>query len=225
MTRQPSSRPYPPRRPAASIGAVPSDTHIDRAAVIDLVQTERAARDLGQWARMAACFHPDSRVSLSWIETSGPAFVEASKAAFAAGVRHLHQMSPTLVSLNGDRALAETGCVILLPGRLGEVAVTVTCQARLFARAERRADGVWRIAALRPHYFRDAIAADLPGQVPPVDAARLAGYRDSYRFLSYLLEETGKTPRGDLAGADRPDLAAAMEAREAAWLASAPDAG
>lgn len=195
-------------------------TLIDRAAVADLVQTERAARDLGQWDRMAACFHEDSRVSLSWIETSGPAFVEASRAAFAAGVRHLHQMSPTLARLNGDRALAETGCVILLPGAVQGMAVTVTCQARLFARVERRADGVWRIAALRPHYFRDAIAADLPGQVPGLDAARLAGYRQSYRFLSYLLEETGKTPRSDLAGADRPDLAAAREAEEAAWLAS-----
>jgi hypothetical protein len=200
-------------------------TLIDRAAVADLVQTERAARDQGQWARMAACFHPDSRVSLSWIETTGPAFVEASRAAFAAGVRHLHQMSPTLVSLNGDRALAETGCAILLPGAIEGVAVTVTCQARLFARVERRTerggDGVWRIAALRPHYFRDAIAADLPGQGPVLDPARLAGYRQSYRFLSYLLEETGKTPRADLAGADRPDLAQAAAADEAAWLALA----
>jgi hypothetical protein len=198
---------------------------IDRVAVADLVQTERAARDQGQWERMAGCFHPDSRVSLSWIETTGPAFVAASQAAFAAGVRHLHQMSPTLVSLNGGRALAETGCVVILPGAIGGVAVTVTCQARLFARVERRVDGVWRIAALRPHYFRDTIAADLPGQVPILDGGRLAGYRESYRFLSYLLEETGKTPRDDLAGADRPDLAAALEAEEAAWLASVAGAG
>lgn len=194
------------------------DVLADRAAVIDLVQTERAARDLGQWDRMAACFHADSRVSLSWIETDGPAFVEASRAAFAAGVRHLHQMSPTLVRLNGDRALAETGCVILLPGAIGGVAVTVTCQARLFARAERRADRIWRIAALRPHYFRDGIATELPGQALRLDTARLAGYRRSYRFLSYLLEETGKSPRHDLAGDDRPEVAAALEGEESAWL-------
>ncbi len=194
---------------------------MDRAAVADLVQTERAARDQGQWDRMAACFHADSVVSLSWIETSGPAFVEASRAAFAAGVRHLHQMSPTLVRLKGDRALAETGCVIQLPGAIGGVAVTVTCQARLFARVERRGDGIWRIAALRPHYFRDALTADLPGQVPVIEAGRLANYRESYRFLSYLLDETGKTPRADLAGADRPDLAAAAEARESTWLGGA----
>lgn len=202
---------------------------IDRAAVIDLVQTERAARDLGQWERMAACFHPDSTVSLSWLETSGPAFVEASRAAFAAGVRHLHQMAPTLVRLNGDRALAESGCVILLPGAVGDVAVTVSCQARLYARVERCADRDWRILALRPYYFRDAMAADLPGAVPALDPVRLSGYRQSYRFLSYLLEESGKTPRGDLAGADRPDIARALEAEEAAWLdgtlASAGGAG
>ncbi len=192
---------------------------LDKLAVAELVQTERAARDQGQWDRLAACYHNDSLVSISWIETTGPEFVKASKAAFAAGVRHLHQMAPTLVTLNGDRALAESGCAILLPGRVGDVAVTVTSQARLHVRAERR-QGRWGIVSLRPVYFRDSVAADIPGEVPIFDPARLAAYRRSYRFLSYVLEEGGKTPRPDLAGADRPDLTDAMLAAEAAWLAS-----
>ncbi|MDB5432942.1 MAG: Bile acid 7-alpha dehydratase BaiE [Caulobacter sp.] len=195
---------------------------LDKLAVAELVQTERAARDQGQWERLAACYHPDSLVSISWIETSGPEFVEASKTAFAAGVRHLHQMAPSIVSVNGDRALAESGCAILLPGKVGYVAVTVTSQARLHVRAERRPDslgGRWGIVSLRPVYFIDSISAQVPGEVPVFDAARLAGYRQSYRFLSYVLVESGKTPRPDLAGADRPDLTEAMLAAEAAWLA------
>lgn len=189
----------------------------DKLAVADLVQTERAARDQGQWERLAACYHPDSVVSISWIETSGPDFVEASKRAFAHGVRHLHQMGPTLVTLNGGRALAESGCAILLGGRVGEVEVMVTSHCRLHVRAERR-EGRWGIVSLRPVYFHDAMAARLPGEVPPVDAARLAGYRDSYRFLSYLLEETGKTPRPDLPGIDRQDLVDKMADADRAWL-------
>lgn len=190
---------------------------LDKLAVAEVVQTERAARDQGQWARMAACYHPDSVVSISWIETSGPEFVAASARAFAAGLRHLHQMAPTLVTLNGDRALAETGAAILLGGRVGGVEVIVTSHARMHARVERR-DGVWRIARLGAVYFEDEMRARIPGEVPPLDAARLAAYRPSLRFLSYLLEEGGKTPRLDLAGIDRPDLFDAFLAAEQAWL-------
>jgi hypothetical protein len=193
---------------------------LDKLAVAEVVQTERVARDQGQWARMAACYHPDSVVSISWIETSGPEFVAASEKAFAAGLRHLHQMAPTLVTLNGDRALAETGAAILLGGRIGAVEVMVTSHARLHARVERR-DGVWKIVRLGAVYFEDAMAARIPGETPVLDAARLVGYRPSLRFLSYLLEEGGKTPRADLAGIDRPDLVEAMLSAEQAWLAGA----
>lgn len=191
----------------------------DKAAVAELVQTERAARDQGQWERLASCYHPDSTVSISWIECSGPGFVAASEKAFAAGIRHLHQMSPSIVTLNGDRALAETGCVISLSGRVGEVAVTVSSIARLFVRAERR--GVWRIARLSALYFQDEMRAAMPGETPVLDRARLEGYRPSYRFLSYLLAESGKTARADLPGIDRPELCEAFYRAEGAWLSGA----
>ena len=190
---------------------------LDKLAVAEVVQTERAARDQGQWARMAACYHPDSVVSISWIETSGPEFVAASERAFAAGMRHLHQMAPTLVTLNGDRALAESGAAILLGGRIGAVEVMVTSHARMHARVERRG-GAWRIVRLGAVYFEDEMRARVPGEVPALDAARLAGYRPSLRFLSYLLEEGGKTPRADLAGIDRPELVEAFLNAEQVWL-------
>lgn len=189
----------------------------DRAAIIDLVQTERAARDQGQWDRMAACYHPDSTVSISWIETSGPDFVAASMAAFANGIRHLHRMSPSIVTLNGDRALAETGCVIRLPGKIGGVDVTVSADARLFARAEKR--GVWRLSRLAGLYLVDSWQFE-PGFMPTIDRDRLAAYRAPYRRLSYLLDESGKQARPDLPGLDRPDLCEALYRAEGAWLAA-----
>ncbi|MFT3809074.1 MAG: nuclear transport factor 2 family protein [Micropepsaceae bacterium] len=188
----------------------------DRAAVIDLVQTERAARDQGQWDRMAACYHADSAVSISWIETTGPDFVAASKTAFANGICHLHRMSPTLVTLNGTRALAETGCVILLPGKIDGVTVTVSADARLFARAEKR--GVWRLTRLAGLYLTDNWQFET-GARPQIDHARLAAYRAPYRHLSYLLAESGKQARADLPGLDRPDLCEMLYRAEGAWLA------
>lgn len=187
----------------------------DRAAIMDLVQTERAARDQAQWDRLSACYHPDSTVSISWIETSGPDFVAASKAAFANGIRHLHRMSPSIVTLNGKRALAETGCVILLPGKVGDAGVTVTADARLFVRAEKR--GVWRISRLAALYLSDSWAFE-PGVTPQIDRARLASYRAPYRHLSYLLNESGKQARDDLPGLDRSDLCEAFYRAEGGWL-------
>ncbi|MFN3857678.1 MAG: nuclear transport factor 2 family protein [Caulobacter sp.] len=192
-------------------------SQLDKLAVAEVVQTERAARDQGQWERMAACFHPDSVVSISWIETSGPEFVAASQRAFASGMRHLHQMAPTLVTLNGDRALAESGAAILLGGWVRGVEVMVTSHARMHARVERR-EGVWKIVRLGAVYFEDEMRARIPGETLPLDAARLAAYRPSLRFLSYLLEEGGKTPRADLAGIDRPERVEAFLAAEQAWL-------
>lgn len=188
----------------------------DRAAIIDLVQTERAARDQGQWDRLAACYHADSTVSISWIETTGPDFVTASKAAFANGIRHLHRMSPSIVTQTGNRALAETGCVILLPGKVAGVPVTVTADARLFVRAEKR--GVWRISRLAGLYLTDAWAFETVSH-PTIDHDRLATYRQPYRHLSYLLAENGKQARADLPGLDRPDLCDALYRAEGAWLA------
>jgi len=189
----------------------------DKAQVAELVQIERAARDQGQWARMRACYHPNSHVSISWVEATGPEFVALSEQAFANGVRHLHVMSPSLVTLNGDRALAETGCVILLNGTIGGTPVTVSTQARLFWRVERAA-GAWLIRRLGAAYFQDAVAPQIPGAAISMDQARLAAYRPSYRFLSYVLEEAGKAARPDRAGVDRPDLIEALHKADEAWL-------
>ena len=193
---------------------------LEKARVAELVQAERAARDQGQWARMLTCYHADSQVSISWVEASGPEFVAMSERAFATGVRHLHVMSPTLVRLNGGRALAETGCVILLNGTIGGVPVTVASHSRLFVRAE-RGETVWGIRRLGAVYFQDAATAQIPGATVPVDEARLATYRSSYRFLSYVLEEAGKTARPDRAGVDRPDLIEALHKADEDWLMGA----
>ena len=50
----------------------------DTSAITQCVLTERESRDLGRWARMRECFHPDSIVRISWFQGSGPDFVERS---------------------------------------------------------------------------------------------------------------------------------------------------
>lgn len=190
---------------------------LDKALITEVVQTERAARDQAQWDRMLACFHPDSRVEISWFQGAGPQFVAASEQAYAAGARSLHQMGPTLARARGDRGLAETGCAILLQGAVGGVKVIVTSHSRLHERLERR-DGQWRLSGLRIVYQHDIMAPLDPSDRLALDADRLGAYRASYRFLSYLLAESGEAPSPVLAGADRPETVAALLKAEDAWL-------
>ncbi len=138
----------------------------EKQVIAELVQTERAARDQGQWRR----------------------------------------------------AVAETGCAILLPGVIGGVEVVVTCQARLHARAT-RIGGEWRLSGLTGAYHGDALATRDGRPAPALNQGRLAALRAPYRYMAYLLAESGKTAREDLAGPDRPELMAALWKAEADWLA------
>ena len=190
---------------------------LDKALAAEIVQTERAARDQAQWARMLSCYHPDSLVDISWFQGTGPQFVAASERVYAAGARSLHQMGPTLARVRGDRALAETGCAIMLHGAVGGVAVTVTSHSRLYERLERRG-GRWRLSGLRIAYQHDAMTPLDPSNRLTLDKGRLAAYRASYRFLSYLLAESGEAPNPALAGADHPETVAALLDADDTWF-------
>jgi hypothetical protein len=52
----------------------------DRIDVADLILRERLARDNFNWDKMAAYYHADSVVDLSWYHGDGAGFVERSKA-------------------------------------------------------------------------------------------------------------------------------------------------
>jgi hypothetical protein len=191
-------------------------TQLDKVAVAELVQTERAARDEAQWDRMLECFHPDSQVEISWFRGSGPDFVEASKRLYRAAVT-FHQMGPSVVRVEADRALADTGCIIVVKGRLGTVEAETTTFARLHERLERR-DATWRISGLRIVYLADSIRAGNPSDQLPIDATKASQYRPSYRWVSYMLGERGESISPDLPGLDRPKTVETLLATEENWL-------
>ncbi|WP_420992968.1 nuclear transport factor 2 family protein [Cupriavidus sp. 30B13] len=193
---------------------------LDKAEIVDIVQTERAARDQAQWDLMLRMYHDDAVVSLSWFTGSGPEFVAASRRMLESGGHSAHQMGPTLVTQNGSRALAQTTCAVSIRTRLRSVEVEVTAHSRLHQRLEKRG-GQWRISRLSIVYLRDMLSLVNPADSVEIDAARLARHRPSYRFLAYLLEENGEQPSADLAGSDRPETVRPLLDADDAWLAAA----
>jgi hypothetical protein len=181
----------------------------DISAVTQLVLRERLSRDLGLWEQMGDCFHDDSLVRLSWINASGPEFVRRSKEMAERNVKASHRLGPILVTLAGDRAIAQLRAIIDIPFTLHGTDVMVSSHVLLLFRAERR-QGMWRLSGLDCIYLRDEMTPVLPGQTIAVDPEAVKAFRPTYCLLSYCLASNGFPISNDLAGIDRPDLVKAV---------------
>ena len=205
-----------PHRPGAMARHI--DDLADRLEVADLVQRERAARDAGQWDDMARCWHSQSSVDVSWYQGDGAGFVAGSRRNARSGRVSLHQLTPSVVRVAGNRSIAETPCELLSFVPVETVDMCMTGVVRLLWRAQRQ-DERWLIAGLRMIYIRDYLIPCDPSHVPLIEQAELATYRPSYRYLSYVLARSPNHARDDLPGIDRPEGVEAMRAGEALWLA------
>jgi hypothetical protein len=190
---------------------------VDRAAVADVIQRERAARDGRLWAEMAACYHPDAFVDVSWFRGGGDAFVEASRKIAGGPTLSFHSMSPAVVTIGGDRAVAETACTLHGMTELGGVEVALVGYVRLLWRALRLEDR-WLIAGLRAMYVSDMLLPRNPSRVPQIDDDLLRTFRPSYKYLSYIITQSGRTIQDDLPGLDRPETVTTLRAAERQWL-------
>jgi hypothetical protein len=193
----------------------------DIVAVQQLILRERSSRDLGLWEQMRDCFHEDSTVRLSWVDASGPEFVRRSQEMAERNVKATHRLGPILVTLAGDRAIAQLGAIIDIPGKVRSVAVVVSTHARFVFRAERRS-GDWRISGFDAIYQRDELTPVIPGQVVTIEPNELKNFRPSYQLLSFCLMSGGYKPRMDLAGIDRPDLVDALTREVYGWAGLVP---
>jgi|SRR5665213_1104379 len=107
------------------------------SAISQLVLLERESRDLGRWQRMRTCFHPDSRVKISWFNGTGPEFVEGSIDMARRGVLAKHRLGPPLVRLAGNRAVTSLSAIIDVQDTVAGVEVQLSSHARLFFRTEK----------------------------------------------------------------------------------------
>ncbi len=190
----------------------------DITAISQLVLRERNSRDQGQWDTMRDCFHPDSIVKISWFNGSGPEFVAGSIDMAERGVFAKHRLSPVLVTLAGDRAVASLGVTIDIPKVIDGVDLILSAHGRLIYRTERR-DEVWRIFSLDCIYVRDELMPSILGTTVTIDPAEVEGFRSSYRNLAYCLMKTGYEIDQNLPGEDRPETVEKLMSAINRWAA------
>lgn len=190
---------------------------LDKVKIGDLIIRERVSRDFGRWDDMRACYSSDSTVDISWFRGSGFDFAVASRKAAGSGNSSFHKMEPCLIDINGDRAIVDVGVAIHLQTLMDNVEVLLIGHGRMLYRVERN-DSDWLISHLTGIYVMDTLQSAVPGEAVSVDLQRLVNYRSSYRYLSYLLEVSGRPVSQDLPGVDKPESVDAILAANANWL-------
>jgi hypothetical protein len=193
----------------------------DISEITQLVLRERQGRDRGWWGEMAACFHPDSRVTLSWFDGPGAEFVARSQKMAEMGLKILHRPSPPAVHMHGDKAVLELPLSVERRFMLKGVEADLSSYTRMLYQVEKR-DGSWKILFMNAIYERDTLTPTLPGTVLDVDYEKIAEFRAPYRFVAYDISLAGRSMTADLYGDDQPERVTALYKTAFDWLGRSP---
>ncbi len=126
------------------------------------------ARDSDDWETLAACFHDDPTIHISWISAPATEFVARSRELAnrrKPGSHTKHLISGPWIRVNGDRAFSRCHVNLYIRAEIDGHEFDVQSWFRFFDLLERR-DGVWRIARRTGVYEKDRIEPVDPRGVP-----------------------------------------------------------
>ena len=189
----------------------------DRIAIADVIMLERWSRETHNPDVAASCYLSDAQIEVSWFKGTASEFVSSGRQKPPPNTVNFDSMSPAVIWMNKGRAIAETSCAVHTVLELDGVDVINVSYTRLLWRTQKVA-GRWLIAGLRGIYIRDTLAPCGPTPELKLDQKRLAGFRQSYRYLSYVLAASGRPASDDLPGVDRPETVEALREAERRWL-------
>lgn len=194
----------------------------DKTEIADLIQKWGLCRDQARWEELLAFFAPGGTISVSWF--SGPAtdfIARATKMFDPTRTRNItkHQLWPSLVQVNGDRAVAETSVAINARQTFDGLTVDNTSYARFHDKLV-RTDGVWGIQARIAIYEKDRMdAVDDPEAFAAfMKATDFSGVPTEFKFIGYRIVATGRQIADDV-HLDATDRVRDLYAAGEAWLA------
>ncbi len=161
----------------------------DKLAIAELIQAWALYRDQGKWKELRGTFSPDGHISVSWFRGPFEQFVERCRAGFAASrTWSRHHLFASVVTVQNDRAIAETPVIIRVRQKFGAVEADLTSFSRFLDRLERGARG-WRIAERAAIYERDRLDPVEPSLAFDAlfEAAETAHYPEQYRYMAFRL--------------------------------------
>lgn len=193
----------------------------DKFACAELIQAWGTYRDQGKWKELRGTFTPDGHISVSWFRGAFEQFVERCRANFASGHGwSRHHLFPAAVTVNGDRAMAETSVIIRVRQTFNGIDVDLTSCSRFLDRLERH-NSAWLIAERAAIYERDRLDPVEPSA--EFDAlfkdAQTARYPEQYRYMAFRLAHAPGRTLASVIYRDRGPETADLYARFSEWLA------
>ena len=161
------------------------DLDRDEASIRRLIESWVLWRDAGQWDRLRTVWHPDGRMTATWMSGTAEQFIQASEEGWKRGVAVIHTLGGCSIDIAGDRAVAQTKMTISQRAPLAGVLCDCVCQGRFFDLFERRA-GRWGLVLRQPIYEKDRLDAVDASQTLDLDREKLATLPAGYRHLAYL---------------------------------------
>ncbi|MFE9326732.1 nuclear transport factor 2 family protein [Nocardia sp. NPDC052278] len=159
----------------------------DRVAIADLIAAW-IHRDNHDSDKLAATFHDDATISVSWFTGTVNDFLSANPLGTANSMLSKHFVGYPYMTVGKDRALAETN--VMIPCDSVQVGFGCTVHARFFDRISRR-DGVWRIEQRNAIY--DVADITFPDGPVEIDRDALARYPREYAAFAYFMDKLGVT--------------------------------
>lgn len=196
----------------------------DRLACADVIQQWGLARDQLQWDDLLATFASGGTISVSWYIGSIEGFVDRLRSRPAGGSIAKHHLFPSLIRVNGNRALAETSVIIRVRQETGGVLCDLTSNGRFLDRLE-IVGGQWKISTRHAVYEQDRLDPVAPsskmGEL--IDAAQRSGFPAAYRFMGYRITATGGQLATTVLIDNSPEILSLLQENDI-WLKT-PDRG
>ncbi|WP_405166397.1 nuclear transport factor 2 family protein [Nocardia sp. NBC_01499] len=187
----------------------------DIVTIQDLVSRERYWRDREDWDAMRSAYTDDAQIRVTWFEGSIDDYIEGSRnPSWDAASWSKHRLSPSVVTVDGDRALAETSALVELRVEFNDTLIDLIISVRLLSRIARTPRG-WKLASMDAIYEKDVVTPVYPADRLAISAVDTAPYRRSYQFLAYGGQ--GQLPE-DIPGDDKPELVDALYDAAHKWL-------
>ncbi|MBV9459107.1 MAG: nuclear transport factor 2 family protein [Bradyrhizobium sp.] len=190
----------------------------DRMAILNVIADWGIFRDCGRWDLLSNLYAADAVMVTTWFKGSATEFISRSKASFERGARGQHFIGNSSISVNKDRAIADTRMSIMLRAKIEHTEVDVTCIGRFHDRFVREA-GQWRIFIRTPVYDKDRIDPVTPGSGLRLDTDVLSRFAAGYRHLAYCQSLAGDKLTPGLPTPGSPEETALVD-ESAAWLSS-----
>jgi hypothetical protein len=198
--------------------------YADKFAIAELINAWGLYRDQGKWKELRSTFTPDGHIAVSWFRGPFEQFVERCRASHGSGhVWSRHHLSAPVITIDKDRAIAETSVIIRVRQKFSGVEVDLTSCSRFLDRVERHRDqnGVaWRIAERAAIYERDRLDPVEPS--PAFDALfkeDTSHYPEQYRYMAFRIAHAEGRALAPVVYRDGGTETADLYARFSAWLA------